>query len=168
LDDAPAVLERLRGVLAPEDEFERHFEAALEIHATRWSRFDEARTRLCYGERLRRVRRRRDAREQLRPALEVFEHHGANPWAERARAELRATGETLRARGPEHEKLTAQELRIALQAAEGKTNRQIGAALFLSPKTIEFHLGRAYRKLGITSRAELIRHFANQATPAKN
>jgi DNA-binding CsgD family transcriptional regulator len=160
LDNEPAVLERLRGLLAPDEEFERHFEAALAIHAERPSRSAEARTRLCYGERLRRARRRRDARDQLRPALETFERLGARPWAERAGAELRATGERLRARGREHEELTAQELRISLQAAEGKTNRQIGAAMFLSPKTVEFHLGRAYRKLGITSRAELIRHFA--------
>jgi class 3 adenylate cyclase/DNA-binding CsgD family transcriptional regulator len=161
LDDDPAMLERLRGLLEADDGFERHFESALELHASRASRFEEARTRLCYGERLRRARRRRDAREQLRPALETFERLGAPPWAERARAELRATGERLRARGAEHEELTAQELRIALQAAEGKTNRQIGAAMFLSPKTVEFHLGRAYRKLGISSRAELIRHFAS-------
>ncbi len=169
LDEPPAILERLRGLLASEDEFEPHFKAALKIHADSPFLFEEARTRLCYGERLRRVRRRRDARDQLRPALEAFERLGAAPWAEQARAELRATGERLRARGPEHEDLTAQELRIALQAAEGKTNRQIGAAMFLSPKTIEFHLGRAYRKLGITSRAELIRHFVTgpAAEPAR-
>jgi len=88
---------------------------------------------------------------------------GAEPWAERARAELRATGERLRRGDEAKEQLTAQELRIALQASEGKTNRQIGATLFLSPKTVEFHLGRAYRKLGISSRAELIRRFAGEA-----
>jgi class 3 adenylate cyclase/DNA-binding CsgD family transcriptional regulator len=158
--DADPRVGRVRGLLADDDGFDRHFKEALELHGARATRFEEARTRLCYGERLRRAGRRRDARDQLRPALEAFEQLGAIPWAEQARAELRATGERVRARGPEHEELTAQELRIALQAAEGKTNRQIGAALYLSPKTVEFHLGRAYRKLGISSRAELIRHFA--------
>jgi class 3 adenylate cyclase/DNA-binding CsgD family transcriptional regulator len=148
---------RCRGLVAGDETFEQHFEEAL---AARNNAFSLGRTRLCYGERLRRARRRRDARDQLKPALEVFERLGLEPWAERTRSELRATGERVRARGPEHEDLTAQELRIALQAAEGKTNRQIGATLFLSPKTVEFHLGRAYRKLGISSRAELIRHFA--------
>ena len=157
---------RVRGLLAGDDEFDRYFTEALARHGGASVRFEEARTRLCYGERLRRAGRRRDAREQLRPALETFEQLGAAPWAERTRAELRATGERVRARGPEHEELTAQELRIALQAAEGKTNRQIGAALYLSPKTVEFHLGRAYRKLGISSRAELIRHFAAGTAPA--
>jgi class 3 adenylate cyclase/DNA-binding CsgD family transcriptional regulator len=155
---SPPNAARCRGLVADDETFEQHFEEAL---GGRGSQFGHARTRLCYGERLRRARRRRDARDQLKPALEVFERLGLEPWAERARAELRATGERVRARGPEHEELTAQELRIALQAAEGKTNRQIGATLFLSPKTVEFHLGRAYRKLGISSRAELIRHFAS-------
>jgi class 3 adenylate cyclase/DNA-binding CsgD family transcriptional regulator len=158
-------LARCHGLVASEEEFERHFEEALGYYGAPGQSFDEAHTRLCYGERLRRAGRRRDARDQLRPALETFERLGAAPWAERARAELRATGERLRARGPEHEELTAQELRIALQAAEGKTNRQIGATLFLSPKTVEFHLGRVYRKLGIASRAELIRHFAAGTAP---
>jgi class 3 adenylate cyclase/DNA-binding CsgD family transcriptional regulator len=151
---------RIRGLLADDDSFEKHFVDALGHHAEYKSSFDEARTRLCFGERLRRAQRRRDARDQLRPALETFERLGAAPWAERTRGELRATGERLRARDEAREELTAQELRIALLAAEGKTNRQIGATMFLSPKTVEFHLGRAYRKLGISSRAELIRHFA--------
>jgi class 3 adenylate cyclase/DNA-binding CsgD family transcriptional regulator len=152
---------RCRGLLAADDSFDPHFEEAIEKHVLARESFDGARTRLCYGERLRRAQRRRDARDQLRPALDLFERFGAAPWAERTRAELRATGERLRPRDEAREELTAQELRIALQAAEGKTNRQIGATMFLSPKTVEFHLGRAYRKLGITSRAELIRHFVS-------
>ena len=162
-----ARLARCRGLVADDETFEDHFTDALARHEETIGGFEEARTRLCFGERLRRARRRRDARDQLRPALELFERFGAAPWAERTRGELRATGERLRARGPEHEELTGQELRIALQAAEGKTNRQIGATMFLSPKTIEFHLGRAYRKLGIGSRAELIRHFAAQTAVPK-
>ena len=156
----PANTARIRGLLADDDSFEQHFLEALGHHAEYKSSFDEARTRLCFGERLRRAQRRRDARDQLRLALETFERLGATPWADRARNELRATGERLRPRDEAREELTAQELRIALLAAEGKTNRQIGATMFLSPKTVEFHLGRAYRKLGISSRAELIRHFA--------
>jgi DNA-binding CsgD family transcriptional regulator len=158
---AEAITARIRGLMADDGSFEQHFLDALGHHAEFTSSFEEARTRLCFGERLRRAQRRRDARDQLRLALETFEMLGAAPWAERTRCELRATGERLRARGPEHEELTAQELRIAMLASEGKTNRQIGAAMFLSPKTVEFHLGRAYRKLGISSRAELIRHYAS-------
>jgi DNA-binding CsgD family transcriptional regulator len=153
------------GLVAADDAFEQPFLEALDLHAGAGWSFGEARTRLCYGERLRRAQRRRDARDQLRMALETFERLGTRPWAERARAELRATGERLRAHEEAREELTAQELRIAMQAAEGKTNRQIGATMFLSPKTVEFHLGRAYRKLGITSRAELIRQFAGHGAP---
>jgi DNA-binding CsgD family transcriptional regulator len=163
-----ALLARCRGLVADDEGFEPHFLQALEFHSFSKGRFDEARTRLCYGERLRRTRRRRDARTQLQPALEVFEELLASPWAERTRAELRATGERLGVRQPHSEQLTAQELRIALQAAEGKTNRQIGATLFLSPKTVEFHLGRVYRKLGIGSRAELIRHFLSGTDPLQH
>ena len=112
-----------------------------------------------------------EAREQLRPALEAFERFGAVPWAERARAELRSSGETLRRRAPfEGEQLTPQETQIALQVAEGKANKEVGAALFLSHKTVEFHLSRIYRKLDLNSRAELIRRFAAEGagtlTPA--
>jgi DNA-binding CsgD family transcriptional regulator len=162
-----AITARIRGLMADDDAFEQHFLDALGHHAEFKSSFDEARTRLCFGERLRRAQRRRDARDQLRLALETFELLGTTPWAERAGNELRATGERLRARDAAREELTAQELRIALLAAEGKTNRQIGATMFLSPKTVEFHLGRAYRKLGISSRAELIRHFASAPSPSE-
>ena len=86
------------------------------------------------------------------------------PWAERARQELRASGERLRRREVhDTEELTPQELQIALQVAEGKTNKEVGAALFLSHKIVEFHLSRIYRKLDINSRTELIRRFASEA-----
>lgn len=86
------------------------------------------------------------------------------PWRERAAAELRATGESVPARAPSgRESLTPQELQIALLVAEGKTNRDIGASICLSPKTVEFHLTRVYRKLDIHSRAELIRLFSRDA-----
>ena len=137
------------------------FQDALVLHTHVASPFAVARTQLCYGERLRRAGLRRDARDQLRAALEVFERLGAVLWAARAQSELRASGETLRRReGHEAEQLTPQELQIALHVAEGKANKEVGAALFLSHKTVEFHLTRIYRKLDVNSRAELIRRFA--------
>jgi DNA-binding CsgD family transcriptional regulator len=162
-----AVAERCRGLLADDDRFEAHFEHALALHASVASPFALARTMLCYGERLRRSGRRVEAREHLHSALEVFERLGAETWAERSRSELRSSGETLRRRAPhEAEQLTPQELQIALHVAEGKTNKEVGAALFLSHKTVEFHLSRIYRKLEIHSRAELIRRFAAEGAVA--
>jgi DNA-binding CsgD family transcriptional regulator len=156
-----AVAKRCRGLLAGDDHFDVHFQEALRLHALIASPFAVARTQLCYGERLRRAGRRRDGREQLRAALEVFERLGAALWATRAQSELRASGETLRRReSHEAEQLTPQELQIALHVAEGKANKEVGAALFLSHKTVEFHLTRIYRKLDVNSRAELIRRFA--------
>jgi DNA-binding CsgD family transcriptional regulator len=158
-----AQAERCRGLLAEADGFEAHFASALDLHAHGQSPFALARTQLCHGERLRRAGRRVDAREQLRAALDTFDRVGATPWSERVGAELRASGETLRRReSHEAEELTPQELQIALQVAEGKSNKEVGAALFLSHKTIEFHLSRIYRKLDIHSRAELIRLYANE------
>ncbi len=161
------VSKRLQALLADEDEFASRFEDALSLHAAVSSPFALARTRLCYGERLRRAGRRVEAREHLRAALDVFESLGAAPWSERARSELRASGERLRRREAiEAEQLTPQELQIALQVAEGKTNKEVGAALFLSHKTVEFHLSRIYRKLDMSSRAELIRRFAESGERA--
>ena len=155
---------RGRGLLADDDRFEGFFAEAFAEHERSDDRWALARTRLCFGERLRRAARRVDAREQLKLALQAFEDMGAEAWAERARAELRATGEKLRRRQSwEEEELTPQELQIALHVARGMTNRQVGAALFLSHKTIEFHLGRIYRKLNMRARAELIRRFATEA-----
>jgi DNA-binding CsgD family transcriptional regulator len=162
-----ALRERSAALLASEDEFDEHFDAALAHHAHVEDAFQLARTRLAYGERLRRAGRRIEAREQLRAALELFERLGARPWSERTNGELRASGETTRRRRPyEVEELTPQELQIALQVAEGKTNKEVGAALFLSPKTVEYHLTHVYRKLEVHSRAELIRRFAAEAALA--
>ena len=156
-----AVGARLRGLVADEDAFEDEFRRALSLHDGADDAFARARTELAFGERLRRAGRRRDARVQLRAALETFDELAARPWVERASAELRASGETLRKRqAHEAEELTPQELQIALLVAEGKTNKEVGGALFLSHKTVEFHLGRIYRKLSIGSRVELIRQFA--------
>ena len=152
-----ATARRCRGLLASEDDFEDEFLAALTLHERVPSAFELARTELCYGERLRRGRRRKDARQHLASALAVFEQFGAKPWAERASRELQATGATARPRRDPAaaDRLTAQELRKALMMADGATTREAAAQLFLSPKTIEAHLGRAYRKLGVHNRAQL-------------
>jgi DNA-binding CsgD family transcriptional regulator len=126
------------------------------------SDFERARTELCFGERLRRDGHRREARDHLRTALAAFEANGAWPWAERVRSELRASGLVLREREPAaQERLTPQEIQVARLVAEGKTNREVAATLFLSPKTVEFHLTHIYRKLRIRSRAELVRQIAD-------
>ena len=115
-----------------------------------------ARAQLLYGEWLRRERRRVDAREQLRKAHNMFETIGMEAFAERARRELLATGETARKRTDDtRADLTAQESQIARLALEGLTNPQIGARLFLSPRTVEWHLRHIYPKLGVSSRREL-------------
>ncbi|NGN69562.1 AAA family ATPase [Streptomyces sp. A7024] len=139
------------------------YERAVKLHAegspASGRPFEQARTELLYGEHLRRARRRADAREQLRSALAAFERLDAAPWAERARAELRATGETLaseRAAAPALvDRLTPQELQVTRLAAEGVSSREIAARLFLSPRTVEYHLYKAYPKLGIANRREL-------------
>jgi tetratricopeptide (TPR) repeat protein len=120
--------------------------------------FERARTELLYGESLRRSLRMTDARVHLRSALETFERLGAHPWAARARAELRATGESRAVRDQAEDlfdSLTPQELQVARLAAQGLTNRQIGAQLFLSPRTVGYHLYKTYPKLGVATRAEL-------------
>jgi DNA-binding CsgD family transcriptional regulator len=148
---------RCRGLLADANAFDEPFANAFDQHQLTPDVYELARTQLCYGERLRRARRRTDARVQLRAAFAAFGELGAAPWAERARLELQATGETARRRRPSTlDQLTPQELRIALALADGKTMRAAAAELFLSPKTIEYHLRNAYRKLGIRSRAELL------------
>ena len=155
---ARAVAARCRAFLSSDSAPQEAFETALELHDLEPSAFERARTELCYGERLRRAGKRRSAREQLRSALETFERLGARPWAERARIELSATGEHLQPRDrTAAERLTPQEAQIMLLVAEGLTNRDVAARLFLSPKTVEFHLTRIYRKLDIHSRSELVR-----------
>jgi DNA-binding CsgD family transcriptional regulator len=146
---------RCQGLLA--DEFEPLFHDALRLHALTPDVFEAARTQLAYGARLRRSRRRVRAREELRAALHSFERLGAEAWSDQARAELAATGETARRRdvGTLGE-LTPQELQIARLLAEGRTTREAAAAVFLSPKTVEYHLRSVYRKLGIHSREELV------------
>lgn len=153
---ALAAASRCRGLLADDAHFEEHFETALAWHAHTPTPFPRALTELSLGERLRRARRPIDARPPLRAALEALERLGAEPWSAQARGELAATGERVTPHSSRGlGELTAQELQAALLVARGTTNREAAAALFLSPKTIEFHLGKAYRKLGVRSRTEL-------------
>jgi DNA-binding CsgD family transcriptional regulator len=117
-----------------------------------------ARTGLLYGEWLRRERRRTDARVHLRAAIDIFRRLGAVPWAERAEGELRATGETARKRDAfAMDQLTPQEIQIAGLVIDGLTNRDIAAQLYLSPRTVDYHLHKVFTKLGIASRTELVR-----------
>jgi len=154
---AAARAARLRGLFCAPGDVDECFAAALDLHARTPDLFEEARTRLLHGARLRRSRRRADARVPLRAALQVFQRLGARPWAELAASELAATGETVPAGDPtDLGRLTPRELQIALLLAEGRTTRETAAALFLSPKTVEYHLRHVYTKLGIASRAELV------------
>lgn len=161
---ARAAAERCRGLL--DDDFDPAFRAALALHDRTTMPFEGARTELCYGERLRRAKQRSEARDHLHRALQTFESIGADPWADRARNELRATGETIRRERAATDDLTLQELQVALKVAEGATNREAAAALFISPKTVEAHLSRIYSKLGLRSRTELAHRFATQPSPA--
>jgi ATP/maltotriose-dependent transcriptional regulator MalT len=160
---------RCRGLLAPDDTYALHFARALNHHDQTSDSFERARTNLCYGERLRRDKRRIQARAQLRAAFETFERLGADPWTERARIELLATGETARRRDVSTiDQLTPQEFQIAHLLAGGLTTREAAARLFLSPKTIEYHLRSIYSKLDVRSRtalAEVMR--AKPGTPRR-
>jgi DNA-binding CsgD family transcriptional regulator len=153
-----ALAARARGLLAEGETAERWLLEAMALHDKRWWPFERARTELALGAHLRRARRRSDARDPLRSALHEFERLGAAPWSDRARAELRATGESSRRRDPTAlETLTPQEFQVARFVAEGGTNRDVAAQLFLSHRTVSYHLHNVYRKLGITSRTELAR-----------
>ncbi|HET7846135.1 MAG TPA: LuxR C-terminal-related transcriptional regulator, partial [Acidimicrobiia bacterium] len=152
---------RSLGLVTDDDSFSRIFEEALLIHGSMPVPFETARTELCFGERLRRARQRADSRVRLRRALDIFESLGAAPWASRARAELLATGETLQ-RNATPVRLTPQERQVAGVVASGATNREAAAELFVSSKTIEFHLANVYRKLGVRSRTELANALAGE------
>jgi DNA-binding CsgD family transcriptional regulator len=160
---ALALVPRCRGLLSAGAAADRHFAEALRLHSPSSRPFDRARTELLYGQALRRARRRAEAREHLRAALTTFEQLGAAPWAERARTELRVSGETPRQRDPSAlDQLTPQELQVVRFVGEGATNREVAAQLFLSPRTIDYHLRQIFTKLGISSRAELIRLRADE------
>jgi DNA-binding CsgD family transcriptional regulator len=152
-----ALVARCEAMLAPVGQAEKHFVQALALHEKSERPFDRGRTALLYGEWLRRERRIRDARFHLTEALHRFDGIGSVPWAGRARAELAATGAGVprAAASDKHAGLTPQELQISQLAAQGLSNRDIAARLFLSPRTVAYHLYKAYPKLGISSRAEL-------------
>jgi DNA-binding NarL/FixJ family response regulator len=134
---------------------ESYLEAIERLGRTRLS-MELARARLLYGEWLRRERRRVEAREHLRGVHEMFSEMGAEAFAERARRELRATGETARKRTVDAtNELTPQEEQIARLAVDGKKNPEIGAELFISARTVEYHLSKVFTKLGINSRGQL-------------
>jgi DNA-binding CsgD family transcriptional regulator len=158
---ARAAAARCRALMAGDADMRARFDEAVALHEPLPMPFERARTLLVYGERLRRAKQRAEARGPLQEALEVFERLGARPWAERARTELRATGQSSGRRSETAaEQLTPHELQIALLVAQGMTNREAAAALFLSPKTIEYHLGQIYRKLDVRGRAQLARLMA--------
>jgi DNA-binding CsgD family transcriptional regulator len=173
VDELRPVLERLRAdaaitpsttlrvhlayadaVMADDDSAEALFRMALADDLMRWP-LARARLELAYGSWLRRHRRVGESRGPLRSAASTFTAIGADWWADQARTELRAAGERLPDQTNSIESLSAQELQIARLAADGLTNREIGARLFLSPRTVGFHLYRIFPKLGITSRAQL-------------
>jgi DNA-binding CsgD family transcriptional regulator len=156
---ARALAARCRALVADQPEAAgRAFAEAVRLHSEGLRPFDLARTNLLFGEHLRRRGQRRESREHLRAALDVFESLEAVPWAERARAELRASGETARKRDPSTlSQLTPQELQISRLVGEGMSNKEVAAHLFLSPRTIDYHLRKVFTKLQISSRAELIR-----------
>ena len=164
-----AAAERCRALLDDGPSWEPRLLRSADLLERTPAAFERARSLLALGERVRRDRRRAEAREPLRAALELFDALGAAPWSRRARSELRATGERVAGRrGAPTGELTAQELRVAVAVAEGVTNREAGAALFLSPKTVEHHLTRVYEKLGVRSRAALARHLLGDQANARS
>jgi DNA-binding CsgD family transcriptional regulator len=155
-DWALGVEARSSALLSSGEDAERLYEEAIERLSRTRIRSQLARTHLLYGEWLRREGRRLEAREQLRLAHEMLDDMGARPFAERAARELRATGGTVRKRASERsDRLTAQEEQIARLARDGLSNPEIGVRLFISPRTVEYHLHKVYAKLGITSRSQL-------------
>jgi DNA-binding CsgD family transcriptional regulator len=164
---AEAVAEHGLALLAESGAAEAHFLRALELHEedarsgrSGWPgrQFNRARTQLAYGEYLRRSRRRVDARTQLRAALDRFEELKARPWAERAATELRASGESVRRRDDAAGGvvLTPQERQVAQLVKKGMSNKEVAAQLFLSPRTVDFHLRNVFTKTGVSSRGELV------------
>lgn len=159
--ESQALLARCRA-LVDED---ASFQEALDLHA---ETFERARTALLHGERLRRTHRPGEARPHLRAAMETFERAGAEPWARRAYEELRASGESGSRPEPDAlAQLTPQELRIARLVAEGASSKEVAAKLFLSPRTVEYHLYKIYPKLGVTSRTELARLVVLRMAPVE-
>lgn len=164
---ALAATARCRGLLAGDREFEYHFMAAFRWHDRTDTPFEWARTALCLGARLRRAGRRVQARSHLRGALGVLERLGATPWAQRARAELRMTGDQPDVPSWSERKLTPKEIEVARLVTQGRTNREVASLLGVTPRTVGFHLGNIYRKLDLRSRTELA-SVSNRTNLASN
>ena len=157
-DWALGIEARIRALLSGGDDADRLYRESIERLGRTRVRVELARGHLLYGEWLRRERRRVDAREQLRTAHEMLTTMGVEAFAERARRELQATGESVRKRTVEtRDELTAQERQIARLARDGLSNPEIGTRLFISPRTVKYHLRKVFIKLDITSRNELDR-----------
>jgi DNA-binding CsgD family transcriptional regulator len=154
-------------MLAEGEAVERLYREAIERLSQVKTPATLARAHLLYGEWLRREHRRVDAREQLRVAYTILSEMDMEAFAERARRELLATGETVRKRTVEtRDELTAQEMQVARLAADGQTNPEIGAQLFLSPRTVEWHLTKVFGKLGINSRRQLRSALSDVGQPS--
>jgi DNA-binding CsgD family transcriptional regulator len=161
---AMGLLARSCALLAPKAEAEAHYLEAIRQLERSGLPPELGRAHLLYGEWLRRQRRRRDAREHLRQAYELLESMGIGGFAQRAKVELQATGERARARVDEtRDDLTAQERQVAQLAAEGQSNADIAAHLFISPHTVAYHLRKVYAKLDIGSRNRLARALGEQS-----
>jgi DNA-binding CsgD family transcriptional regulator len=159
-DWALGVESRSRALLSAGEAAETLYRQAIEVLGRTRLRVEVARAHLLYGEWLRRERRRLEARKELRTAHELFTEFGMEAFAERTRVELEATGEHARKRTVETlYELTPQESQVCRLAAEGATNQQIAAQLFISASTVEYHLGKAFRKLGVKSRTQLAHHL---------
>ncbi len=154
-----AVAARCQALLAAPDAAADEFRRALALHESADQPMEYGRTQLLFGEFLRRRRRKAEARDPLRAAFEIFRSLGAHAWAERARAELRAAGEAVETASVSirTDKLTPQEMRIVEAVAAGCTNREIAAQMFLSARTVDYHLRKIFDKLKVRSRGELIR-----------
>jgi DNA-binding CsgD family transcriptional regulator len=157
---------RIRALLSADEAAESHYRDSIARLGRTRLRVEHARAHLLYGEWLRRERRRVEAREHLRAAHEMLAAMGVNAFAERARRELLATGQTVRKRTWETSNdLTAQETRIALLAREGLSNPEIATRLFISPRTVQYHLHKVFAKLGIRSRVELAQGLPGAPDP---
>jgi DNA-binding CsgD family transcriptional regulator/tetratricopeptide (TPR) repeat protein len=159
-----AVTARSRALLEPAA-FEEHMTEALRLHSISDMPFERARTELMIGQRVRRHNQPAKARPPLTSALAIFDRLGAPDWASRARSELQATGIRIpQSEAPGLATLTPQELQVALAVARGHSNREVAGLLFLSTKTVEFHLSNVYRKLGINRRTRLVTMVTQQAS----
>jgi DNA-binding CsgD family transcriptional regulator len=164
---ALGLLARSRALLDAPTGARQQYEDALHLLGRTRAAPQLARTHLLYGEWLRRQRRRREARDQLHAALDMFDAMGLRCFAERARVELRATGERARKREVGTlEELTPREAQIAALVSRGEANREIAAKLFVSPSTVEYHLRKVFRKLGVTSRTQLAHRVSNHGSGA--